>query len=190
MIAQLEGTITHVEESCIIINVHNIGYRVNLAKNAALDFKIGENLFLWTYLAVRENSLDLYGFTTHEEHKMFEKLLTLPGVGPKTAMGYLSAASVETLHKAISSQDVGYLTKISGIGRKSAEKILTGLKDKMDKFEASENNPRLSEEADVIEAIKSLGYTIQDARNALHALPPEIVGVSNKIKTVLKYLGK
>ena len=63
---------------------------------------------------------------------MFEKLLTLPGVGPKTALGYLSAASVETLHKAISSQDVGYLTKISGIGRKSAEKIITGLKDKID----------------------------------------------------------
>jgi Holliday junction DNA helicase RuvA len=190
MIAQIEGSVSYVGETFVILNVQKVGFRVNLTKDTLLGLAEGDIVLLWTYLAVREDALDLYGFLTQEEHRMFEKLLTLPGVGPKSALGFLSSASVETLHKAVAGQDAQYLTEVSGIGRKSAEKIVAGLKDKMEQMEEAEENPRLREEADAIEAIKSLGYTAHDARQALRGQPKEILGVSNRVKAALKYLGK
>jgi holliday junction DNA helicase RuvA len=190
MIAQIEGSLSHIGETFAIVAVHGIGYRVNMAKDTLLGLSEGDNIFLWTYLAVREDALDLYGFLSQNDHKMFEKLLTLPGVGPKTAMGFLSSASVETLCKAVSSQDAGYLAKMSGIGKKSAEKIIAGLKDKLDKFDSTEKDLQIHDEADAIEAIKSLGYSLQESRDALRALPQDICGVGNRVKAALKYLGK
>jgi Holliday junction DNA helicase RuvA len=190
MIAQLEGIISYVGETFAIVNVQKIGFRVNLCKDTLLRIGDGDAIRLWTYLAVREDALDLYGFAERSELVMFEKLLTLPGIGPKSALGFISAAGEEVLRKAVVSQDAGYLTKVSGIGRKSAEKIVAGLKDKIEKTENEKEAPHLREEADAIEAIKSLGYSAQDAREALRALPQEISGVSNRIKAALKYLGK
>lgn len=190
MIASIEGIVATVTETNAIVVVHGVGFRIALTKDALLGLVEGEAIHLRTHLAVREDALDLYGFLAESDLMMFEKLLTLPGIGPKSALSILSAASTETLEKAIVSQDAEYLTKVSGIGRKSAEKIVAGLKDKVTRQIHTDQEPRLKDEADTLEAIKSLGYSLQDARNALHEIPADIVGVSNRVKAALKYLGK
>ena len=106
-------------------------------------------------MAVRENSLDLYGFQNIEELNFFELLLDVSGIGPKSALSVLSVASIKTLQKAIATSDTSYLTKVSGIGRKTAEKIVIELRDKLKAFSSKENMADLRDEGDVIEALKS-----------------------------------
>jgi Holliday junction DNA helicase RuvA len=191
MIGYLEGVLVETQDRSLILNVGGVGYQVNCLPEALLRLsrKEGERLSFWTYLAVRENALDLYGFETKREKSFFELLLTVSGIGPRSALSVLSVSPVETLERAIRSEDVGYLTKVSGIGRKTAEKIVIELKDKLGKAGVGEQD-ELEDEALVIEALKSLGYMQGDIREALKGVSEEIIGTSNRIKAALKYLGK
>lgn len=190
MIAQLEGIVTYKNLRFIILDVNGVGYKITIGADALervnrLEEK--ERIRFWTHLAVREDALDLYGFPEEEELRFFELLIGISGIGPKTAMGILSSATISTLRSAIASGDSSHLTKIGGIGKKNAEKIVLELKDKISATE-EEKASQLQGESDAIEALMSLGYSQKDARDALKKTPKE-ASTGEKIKHALKTLG-
>lgn len=190
MIARIEGTVVHTTDKFIIIDVNGVGYKVSATGDTLSSCSLGEPVALWTYMAVRETSLDLYGFSTEEEQGFFEMLLDVSGVGPKSALSILAMASIDTLSKAIATGDTTYLNKVSGIGKKTAEKIVIELRDKLkahNSKDGSQNN--LRDEGDVIEALKTLGYSQSEARDALKQVA-HIEGTNARIKEALKILGQ
>jgi Holliday junction DNA helicase RuvA len=190
MIARLEGTISYHTDKYIIIDVSGVGYKVFISSDAMMAVNINDKYAFWIYTAVRENSIDLYGFAHIEELEFFELLLDVSGIGPKGALGILSMASVDTLTRAIATGDTGYLTKVSGIGKKTAEKIVIELRDKMKgRMGTDTSHSSLREESDIIEALKSLGYSQNEARDAMKSIPDEIKSTNARIKEALKILG-
>jgi len=192
MIAQLQGTITHHDLRYIVLNVGGVGYKVFVTVDIMnkLAPEERENVLLWTYLAVREGALDLYGFLTQKELQFFELLITISGIGPKTALGILNLASVHTLETAISTGDTTHLVKISGVGKKVAEKIVMELKDKVDSVDSGDDTGHMKTESDALEALKSLGYTHNESRDALKKIDKSATDTGAKVKAALKLLGK
>ncbi len=190
MIAHLEGTIIHKTEKFVVIDVAGVGYKVFITLDTIASLDKDMEASFWIYTAVRENSLDLYGFPTIEEMSFFELLLDVSGIGPKSALGILAVASIDTLKKAIATGDTGYLNKVSGIGRKTAEKIVIELRDKLKAHIGEDGVPSsLRGESDIVEALKSLGYSQNEARDVLRQIPSEIQGTNARIKQALKILG-
>lgn len=189
MIAHLEGNIIHKAEKFVVVDVSGVGYKVFVSSDALESVTLGSNTSLWIHTAVRENSIDLYGFQNIAEMSFFELLLDVSGIGPKSALGILSVASIDTLKKAIATGDMSYLNKVSGIGRKTAEKIIVELRDKLKAHISEDGNSDLRGESDIVEALKSLGYSQNDARDALKQIPDEVKGTNARIKEALKILG-
>ena len=188
MIGQLTGKIVRHEGRFVILEVGGVGYKVFVSTETFSQLKNQtETITLMTHLVVREDALDLYGFIDQTELDFFELLIGISGVGPKSALSILSLAPPETLRKAISSGNTQYLTQVSGIGRKIAEKIVLELRDKIGALEGEDNN--LEQEAEAIMAMEALGYSTREAREALRQLPPEITDTGAKIKEALKNLG-
>ncbi|NTV44820.1 MAG: Holliday junction branch migration protein RuvA [Candidatus Yonathbacteria bacterium] len=190
MIAQLTGTTSFAGQSYVIMDVHGVGYKIFTTPETILGIG-GDLITLHTHLAVRENAMDIYGFRTRAELEFFELLITISGIGPKSALGILSMAPVDTLKKAISSNDTSYLTKVSGIGKKNAEKIVLELRDKLTGgafVEVSEAG--LREETDALEALQSLGYSMSEAREALKEVPADVIGTNKRLSEALKRLGR
>jgi Holliday junction DNA helicase RuvA len=143
---------------------------------------------VWTHLAVREDAHNLYGFTDKETLDFFELLITISGIGPKSALSILSAASVDAIKKAVISGEVAYLTKVAGIGRRTAEKIVLELKEKIGAL--TSEGTAVQEEVDVIEALKALGYSHMEARDAVKKVPETVTGTGERVKAALKLLGR
>lgn len=190
MISHITGTILASEPRYMVVSTHGVGYKIFITPE--IVGTIGSEISLWTYLAVRENALDLYGFLSQDELSFFELLLTVSGIGPKTALGILSVASVETLHRAIEMGETSELTKVSGIGKKNAEKIVLELKDKVENFAFLKRTktPAASSDSDAIEALKALGYTHNESRDALKKIDKTLVDTGAKVKAALKLLSK
>ncbi len=191
MIGKIEGQVIHIGDRFVIVNVLGVGYKLFVPKEVLDQVKKDSNLSLWVYTAVRENSIDLYGFMENEELSFFEMLLGVSGIGPRSALSILDIAPVGVLRKAIAVGDMGYLTKVSGIGRKTAEKIIVELRDKLRGFEDDEfSSETIKEEKDVIEALKSLGYSQNESREAVKAIPHEIKEINERLKEALRILGR
>lgn len=188
MIASLTGQVTRKDSRGIVLEVNGVGYRLRLIKEHEQKLAVGAKTSLLTYLAVRENALDLYGFETSETLDYFELLLTVPGIGPKSALTILSLATPEVLRRAILADDTTYLTRISGIGRKNAEKIIVTLKDKLGSLETGESG-LVAQEVEALEALQALGYTLAEARDALKNIPATATDTGEKVKAALKTLG-
>jgi len=131
MIGYLNGKISHLLIDYCLINVNGVGYRVFIAGSTRAKLSVGSTVTLFTYLNVREDAMLLYGFYTQAEYDLFLKLLSVSGIGPKVALGMMSAITVENLSKAIQQKQIGVLTKLPGIGKKSAERLILELKDKV-----------------------------------------------------------
>ena len=168
--------------------VGGVGYKIFLASEQLEKVRESANISLWTYLAVREDALTLYGFEEKEGLNFFEMLISISGIGPKTALGVINVATIPTLKKAVASEDISHLVKVSGIGKKIAEKIILELKGKFGREESGEIS--LKDEVDTMEALKSLGYSQNQAREALKQVDKEITNVSERVKQALKILGK
>jgi len=196
MISRLTGSIVHIDPKYVVLDVHGVGYKISTTVDIMMKLgKVNTETTIWTYLAVRENALDLYGFMSISELNFFELLITISGIGPKTALGILNSASVETLQTAVQTADTSHLTKVSGIGKKVAEKIVMELADKVDRFTHSEESKSAMKEAqkndnDALEALKSLGYSQIEAREALKEISKDITKTNDKIREALKILGK
>ena len=186
MIGFLEGKVIEKRASQALILVNGVGYKVSIPLSIIDSLKEGSTASLFTYLAVRENALDLYGFEKAEDRSLFELLLTVSGIGPKTALSVMNTASKTQIEKAIVEENPSYLTKVAGVGKKLAEKIVLELKGKI--F-ASEHHEKAGDiESDVVDALISLGYSQKQARDAVRDMPKNITGASEKIKFALKNL--
>jgi holliday junction DNA helicase RuvA len=190
MIRSITGTITDATLSSIVIDVQGIGYLVHITKLPTTA--LGSTITVWTYLAVRETALDLYGFSTRDELELFELLLSLPKIGPKSAQQILTQAEIELLKKAVTEDDPVYLAKMSGMGKKTAEKVVAGLKESFAKhgFIVTPINQQAPTTyiSDAIDALVALGYPQSDARQAIQQLPPTITSANEAVREALKQL--
>lgn len=188
MIGYLEGTVRAARDGSLIVLAGGVGYSVAVTKETHAHFPAGSAATLWTYLAVREDVLDLYGFENETELRFFELLLTVPGVGPKSALAILDIATVETLRTAVSQGKAEYLTKVSGVGKKTAEKIVLELRDKVGKG-SDEAGRALKGDEEALEAMKSLGYSLEEARGALRKVPDTFTKTNDRLREALKIIG-
>lgn len=188
MIGRLEGTLHSAHAGFVILSVGGVGYRVSVTRETLASLKGVKAVALWTHLAVREDALDLYGFTTEEELRFFDMLLTVPGIGPKSALAVLDIASISTLRSAISAGNASYLTNVSGIGKKTAEKIVLELKDKVGAGTES-RTASLKGDEEALEALRALGYSQAEARDALRKVPAEVEKSSARLREALRILG-
>ena len=189
MIAYLKGEIIYSNDKFLILNTGNVGYKVSVTPETILLCDEGKQISLFIYTAVRENSIDLFGFINKDELSFFELLLDVSGIGPRSALSIIGLAPIETVKSAIATGDVAYLNKVSGIGRKTAEKIIIELRDKLQNYKIVDGtSSTLREDGDIIEALKSLGYSQNEARDALKQVPPSTEGTNARIKEALKVL--
>lgn len=188
MISHIHGTILHKTEKYLVIDAGGIGYKVFVAPEIIVAIREEEEASLWTYLAVREDAMDLYGFQTLGELNFFEMLLDVSGIGPKGALAIIGAGSIDALKGAIAASDASYLTKFSGIGKKTAEKIILELRDKLAAHK--DEGASLKGDSDSLEALVSLGYSQQEARDALKQVTANISDTSARVKEALKILGQ
>ena len=185
MIGSINGKIILKTEKLLIVEAGGVGYKINVSGDTLSRVK-NKDIFLWTHLHVREDIFDLYGFMDRKDLEFFELLISVSGIGPKGALAILGVTSIETLKNAIASNDTSYLTKISGIGKKTAEKIVIELRDKIGETNKGES---LQHELDALEALKSLGYSQNQAREALKKIPTS-TDTNTKVREALKMLGK
>lgn len=189
MIAKLKGKIEYLKSGYAVVDVNGVGYKVYLSaytfgKVAGLA---EVDLFIHTY--VREDTLALYGFLAAEELEMFELLISISGIGPKAGLGILSIATPKTIRTAILNEDPTILTKVSGIGKKTAERVILELKNKVRDLSAGEKEEAMTD-SDAIEALLALGYTVTEARDALKVVPTDLKDVGARVKAALKNLGR
>jgi len=191
MISYLEGKILDKNEKFFVVDVSGIGYKV--FSHSGILVKIpenGQNVKIWTHLYIREDAMDLYGFLNKEELEFFEILISISGIGPRSALGILEVAPVSSLKQAIVSEDETFFTKVSGIGRKTAQRLILELKSKLAKTVVLEKGGSFKEMGDALEALVALGYRQSDVRRVLNELPKDIKSAEAKVKEVLKRLGR
>jgi len=191
MISYLEGKILDKNEKFFVVDVNGIGYKI-FSHSGILE-KIpekGQNVKIWTHLYIREDAMDLYGFLNKEELEFFEILISISGIGPRSALGILEVAPASSLKQAIVSEDETFFTKVSGIGRKTAQRLILELKSKLAKTVVLEKGGGFKETSDAFEALVALGYRQSDVRRILNELPKDMKSAEAKVKEVLKRLGR
>jgi len=192
MIGRIQGTLLEKNPPQILVDCHGIGYEVEVPMSTFYSLPgTGERVTLLAHLVVREDAHLLYGFGTESERRVFRQLLKISGVGARTALAVLSGLSVNELAEAVTLQETGRLIKIPGIGKKTAERLLLELKDKLGvelTTAVTVNRPALAA-SDVLRALLALGYSEKEALAALKALP-EGLSVADGIRQALKLLSK
>jgi len=189
MIRQLHGMVTHIEENAIVLSVHGVGYLI-YTPTVTTTYTLNDDIVLYTYLAVRETALDLYGFTTDTERQLFELLLKVPKIGPKSALQVMTQASPTLLIEQIANNEPAQLHKLSGIGKKTCENIVTQLHEKLgDLADAvTHTKPIDPTHADAIDALIALGYDAAAARETVQTHTVDGDSVNEIIKKALKQL--
>lgn len=188
MIGSLTGTVQQKSTQYIILETQGVGYKVFVTPVLLATLTIGQPLSLVILTYVREDQITLYGFETLAELDFFEMLLTVSGVGPKSGLGIMSLASLNMIKSAIVSEDPSVFTKVSGIGRKTAERVIIELKDKLkNQVDAT---PLAKDHSEALDALLALGYSQQEARDALKELPADVTDLQQKVKLALKLLTK
>jgi Holliday junction DNA helicase RuvA len=191
MIRLLRGRVRARAKDSIVLEVGGssggIGFKVFVAEPTALQTSLGDDLLLYTYLQVREDALTLYGFVSEDELAMFEMLLNVSGVGPKSALAMLTALSPDALRMALANEEPALLARVPGIGKRTAEKIVLELRDKVKSplgvvvgF-AQINNT----DTEVVEALIALGYSVVEAQRAVQNLPKDVTGVEERLRLAL-----
>lgn len=167
MIGYVEGTVSHAFTDSCFVNVGGVGYRVFIASSTRNRLKLGQTVRLFTYLSVREDAMMLYGFLTQEEYDLFMHLTGVSGIGPKVALGILSAIEPNAFCKAVGQKQMAVLVKLPGIGKKTAERIIVELHDKLGQFAGDDDvdteDDTISSASDdtneIVQALVGLGYT-------------------------------
>lgn len=186
MIAHISGTVTDITLTHAVIDVQGIGYLIALTGATIAELSIGQTTTLSTYLVVREDVLDLYGFKERAERDFFLLLLSVSGIGPKSALGIIDKGHYRRLRQALAQGDVSYLTKMAGIGSRTAQKLILELREKI----GSEPDAHDTGDSDALEALSVLGYTIDEGRAALQSISTDIIGTEQRVRLALKMLGK
>lgn len=191
MIAHVSGTVAEKFGNSVIVDVHGVGYEVQVALGEYEHALLGEPVKFYTYHHIREQSQDLYGFSSLAGKKLFELLITVQGVGPKAALAILSLAESEVVRNAIANEDVTFVTKASGVGKKTAERVVVDLHDKVGLALRYDNSPVTGQSAvlshtdEALEALMALGYTLADATKALEGISTEL-STADRVTQALK----
>ena len=189
MIAKIKGKIEFLKDGYAVVDVNGVGYKI-FASNLTLGKIAGkEHIELFIHTHVREDILALYGFLTMEELDMFELLISVSGVGPRSATGILSIADPKTIQTAILKEDPSILTKVSGVGKRTAERVIVELKNKVADLSVGEREEVVAD-SDALEALASMGYSVSEAREALKGVSKEVKDVGERVKLALKNLGR
>jgi len=191
MISYLRGKIINKAPNYCLLDVAGVGYQIFMGENFLNELRVGSEAEIYTHHQVREDASDLYGFKTLVDRELFELLLTVSGVGPKSALGILSLAATDDVKETIVRGDADLLTKVSGIGKKTAERIVLELKNKVLRSVGS-TTPLNSSSfgGDEIDALMSLGYSLNEARSALNSVDPSIIDSGQRVKEALKRMAK
>ena len=188
MISYITGKIINkAKQKLTILTASGVGYEVGVAPILFLESELNSEFSLHTYLAVRENSLDLYGFQNLAERDLFMQFLDVTGIGPKSALHLISLGTVEEISSAIARGDSTYLTKVSGVGKKTAERIVVELKNKVQSLNSVSENGESSENlGEVIDALVSLGYSKEEAREIVKSLDSKDKTSEQLVREALK----
>lgn len=191
MIARLNGKLIEKSPPFIVVDCHGVGYEVEVPMSTFYQLPdLGQNVQLLTHFVVREDAQLLYGFGSEQEKNTFKQLLKVNGIGAKSALSILSGISIDDLTHAVGQQEVGMLTRIPGIGKKTAERLLLELKDKFVVTGSTSAQPQAkSASHDILNALVALGYNEREASAAVKLLDKEI-SVTDGIKQALKHLSK
>ncbi|MBI2459861.1 MAG: Holliday junction branch migration protein RuvA [Parcubacteria group bacterium] len=192
MISYLKGRVRHKGNGFIILELNNIGYQVFVLPLLYVEANFNQEIELYTHQYVREDALNLYGFRSLAELELFEMLLSISGIGPRSALGVLAIASAADIKASIGRGDPALLTKVSGIGRKTAERVVLELREKIGKLGGDEGQPGQSQlgSSDEIDALMALGYSLAQAREALNGVDSKLTDSGERIRQALKKLGK
>lgn len=187
MLAYITGKVIHLDTSTAILLTNNLGYKVNITIPTAFKLALNDNISLWLYNHIKEDQNSLFGFENIEELKMFELLISVSGVGPKSALTLLSTNTIKNVATALSQSKPELLAKAPGLGKKTLEKMCIELREKVSNFETHEISGA-SNEAKL--ALESLGYSSKDIQAALASIAPKDTDdINTIIKQALKYLG-
>lgn len=192
MLAYLSGKIINKGSDYVVIRAQDIGYKVFVNSKMYAEIEIGAQIDIYTHQHIREDASDLYGFRSLPDLEMFELLLSVSGIGPKSALSVLSVAGLEDIKEAIAAGDSSLLTKVSGIGKKTAERVILELRSKIGGISAAAaaSYGAAAGSGDEIDALMALGYSLPQAREALGSVDKKIKDSGERIKQALKKLGK
>lgn len=196
MFYYIKGEIVHKEKNFAVIDAHGVGYKIYTSQNSLDKLTLGTQSTMYTYLYLREDIMDIYGFTANDELTMFINLISVNGIGPKAALSLLSVTTIDKFILAVLTGDAKTLTKAAGIGAKTAQRVILELKDKISKLpdnlpieDTNLNSLSSSVKDDAVQALFSLGYSIEDAKTAVYKIEDEL-GLEDMIKTALKNMIK
>lgn len=189
MISFLSGKIIYKSINKVEIDVSGVGYEVFVSASDLLKINVNDDVKIFTYHQIAEDKSDLYGFLDRKDKRVFEMLLSVSGIGPKTALNIFSIASGEKILTAISKADVNFFKQVKGLGGKGGQRIIVDLKSKVGSVEELDFNLESSDET-ICQALLSLGFTRYEARNVLANIPAELKTEDEKIKYALRQLGR
>lgn len=188
MLASIRGQVIEVDEHFVVIDVAGVGFQVYVPGPLLDRIKPGEPFFCYTFLVVREDSLTLYGFESKEEKRLFQLLISVNGVGPRLALAILSTLSPDVIRKAVYYENPEVFSHVSGIGRKTAQKIQLQLQDKLEAPAEFETDGFSEADADVLAALTALGYSVVDAQLAIQTIPKDTSNdVESRLRAALQY---
>ncbi len=191
MIASLRGVLEARSLDSIVLAVGPVSLRIQVPAPTLAELgEVGQQIQLYTHLQIREDQWSLYGFSTQEQRRWFEMLLSVSGVGPRVALSILSMLPLETLHAALAAGDAGPLTRVPGVGKKVAGRLVLELQSRVGAV-ATPTSPVAAGEADLVDALTNLGYTATEAQQALRAVPPkEGISTEDRLLLTLRYLAE
>jgi Holliday junction DNA helicase RuvA len=189
MIATLRGEITQIEENALIVEVGGVGLRVFAPAPMRTRLKVGEAAFLYTHLVVREDALTLYGFESQADRDLFNILLGVDGVGPRVALSVLSSMTLDAVQRAVFADEPDLLSRVPGVGKKTALKIALHLKDKLKPTDALRQVAAMSDaDSEVLAALTALGYSVVEGQAAIQSLPKDAPKeVEERLRVALQY---
>jgi len=194
LIARLTGRVLTVDQSTLVLDVNGVGYEIEVASSTANSVEIDKIVTLETLLIVREDAQILFGFTELTEKKLFQLLIKINGVGPRLAIGIMSGLNEDELSLAIMEKDIKVLTSLPGVGKKTAERLVIELQDKIvfEKASGKKNKSKMSQEllSDLEGTLLNLGYKPQEVDFAIHRIKIESTDLGVLIKAALKELGR
>lgn len=193
MIGYISGTIKAIRKNYLIVATDHVGYKVFVTPHISLALEPGKPISLYIHTYVREDQLSLYGFPTLPELEFFEMLISVSGIGPKMALSIMSLDSLEMIQSGIVNEDAAVFTKVSGVGRKTAERLIIELREKITSVSTTDRGDlsKLSQnQADVLDALMALGYSRTEARAAISQVPKDSLTSQDRIREALKALAK
>ncbi len=192
MISTISGEIIGIGADNLTIDIHGIGFDVAVPKALTSEFHLGQRISLFTHLIVREDLLALYGFPTSEERAYFLLLLGVEGIGPRLALAVISTLSMDAIRRAVFSEQPEVFTRVPGIGKKTAQKIIIHLQGRIKTDQDYEPIRRFDDvDSQVFEALVELGYSVVEAQSAIQALPSDSPNqVEDRLRTALQFLSR